>query len=44
MWANENTFVKVSRRQSIPLNQNKFKNNSEGKIHRHLHYTISRHL
>jgi hypothetical protein len=28
---------KVSRTQSIPLNQNKFQNNSGGKIQRHLH-------
>ncbi len=32
---------KVSRIQSIALNVNKFQNNSEGKIHRHLHHTIN---
>ncbi len=31
---------KVSRIQSIPLNQNKFQNNSEAKIHRSLYYTL----
>ncbi len=33
-------WVKESRIQSIPLNQNKFQNNSGGKIQRHLQNTL----
>jgi hypothetical protein len=32
--------IKVSRLQSSLLNQNKFQNNSGGKIQRHLHHTL----
>ncbi len=34
-------LMKVSRIQSIPLDQNKFENNSGGKIHRCLHYIMN---